>query len=203
MSQPEYNFNGGGMSKVKSNKKELSPEQCKKLLETLKARFEENMNRHKGIEWAKVQAKLEGNNEKLWSLNEMEITGGEPDVAGYDKKTGEYIFYDCSAESPKGRRSLCYDREALDSRKENKPKDSAVDMATAMGIELLTEEQYRELQELESFDTKTSSWLKTPPEVRILGGAIFADFRFGRVFVYHNGAESYYAARGFRGSLRI
>ena len=181
----------------------LSKEQREELLRALKARFEKNMNRHKGLEWAEVQAKLEANPEKLWSLNEMERTGGEPDVVGQDKKTGEYIFYDCSAESPKGRRSLCYDREALDSRKENKPKDSAIDMAAAMGIELLTEEQYRELQKLGNFDTKTSSWVKTPSAIRKLGGALFCDRRFDTVFVYHNGAESYYAARGFRGSLRV
>ena len=185
------------------SKKELSLEQREELLRTLKARFEKNMNRHKGLAWAEVQAKLEANAEKLWSLNEMERTGGEPDVVGHDKKTGEYIFYDCSAESPKGRRSLCYDREALDSRKENKPKDSAMDMAAAMGVELLTEEQYRELQKLGEFDTKTSSWVKTPSAIRKLGGALFCDRRFDTVFVYHNGAESYYAARGFRGSLRV
>ena len=167
------------------------------------ARFEKNMNRHEGLEWGGVQAKLEASTEKLWSLNEMERTGGEPDVVGHDKKTGEYIFYDCSAESPKGRRSLCYDREALDSRKENKPKDNALDMAAAMGVELLTETQYRELQTLGDFDTKTSSWVKTPSGVRKLGGALFCDRRFDTVFVYHNGAESYYAARGFRGSLRV
>jgi hypothetical protein len=169
----------------------------------LKARFEKNMKRHKGLEWAKVQAKLEANAEKLWTLDEMEITGGEPDVVGLDKKTGEYIFYDCSAESPKGRRSVCYDGEALASRKEHKPKDSAIDMAAAMGIELLTEEQYRELQELGDFDTKTSSWVITPSAIRELGGALFCDRRYDHVFVYHNGAESYYAARGFRGSLRV
>jgi hypothetical protein len=184
-------------------KKELSPEQRKELLGTLKARFERNMDRHKGLEWAKAQAKLEANTEKLWSLNEMERTGGEPDVVGHDEKTGEYIFYDCSAESPKDRRSLCYDREALDSRKENKPKDSAMDMAAAMGIELLTEEQYRGLQKLGEFDTKTSSWVKTPSNIRTLGGALFCDRRYDTVFVYHNGAESYYAARAFRGSLRV
>jgi hypothetical protein len=188
---------------LKRNKKELSPEQRKKLLEALKARFEKNMNRHKGLEWANAQAKLEANTEKLWSLNEMERTGGEPDVVGHDKKTGEYIFYDCSPESPKGRRSLCYDREALESRKEHKPADNTMDMAGAMGIELLTEEQYRELQKLGDFDTKTSSWVKTPSDVRKLGGALFCDRRFDTVFVYHNGAESYYAARGFRGSLRV
>src|SRR5260370_1120289 len=165
------------MKKINSNKKELSPEQREELLRTLKARFEKNMNRHKGLEWAKVKAKLEANNKKLWSLNEMERTGGEPDVVGHDKKTGEYIFYDCSAESPKGRRSACYDREALESRKEHKPKNNAIDMAAAMGIELLTEEQYRELQKLENFDTKTSSWVKTPSDIRKLGGALFADFR--------------------------
>jgi len=191
------------MNNMNSNKKELSPEHREELLSELKARFEENMNRHKGLEWAKVQAKLEANTKKLWSLSEMERTGGEPDVVGFDKKTGEYIFYDCSAESPKGRRSLCYDRQALDERKEHKPKNNAIDMAAAMGIELLTEEQYRELQKLGNFDTKTSSWITTPSEIRKLGGAIFADYRFGRVFVYHNGAESYYAARAFRGSLRV
>jgi len=173
------------------------------LLTILKDRFEENMHRHKGLEWTKVRAKLEAKAEKLWSLNEMERTGGEPDVVGFDKKTGEYSFYDCSAESPNGRRSLCYDGEALDSRKKHKPKNSAIDMAASMGIELLTEEHYRELQKLESFDTKTSSWIKTPSDIRKLGGALFADYRFGHVFVYHNGAESYYAARAFRGSLRI
>src|SRR6267143_3731042 len=191
------------MKKITSNKKQLSSEQREELLRALKDRFEKNMNRHKGIEWAKVQAKLEANAEKLWSLNEMERTGGEPDVIGHDKKTGEYILHDCSAESPKGRRSVCYDREALESRKENKPEDSAIDMAAAMGIELLTEEQYRELQKLGNFDTKTSSWVKTPSDIRKLGGAIFCDRRFGHVFVYHNGAESYYAARAFRGSLRV
>src|SRR3979409_1713398 len=184
-------------------KKELSPKQSEELLRALKARFEKNLNRHKGLEWAKVEAKLKANPEKLWSLNEMERTGGEPEVVGHDKKTGEYIFYDCSAESPKGRRSLCYDREALESRKENKPKDNAVDIAAAMGIELLTEEQYRELQKLGEFDTKTSSWVKTPSDIRKLGGALFCDRRYDTVFVYHNGAESYYAARAFRGSLRV
>jgi hypothetical protein len=183
--------------------KKLAPKQSEELLTTLKARFEKNMNRHKGLEWAKVQAKLEASAERLWSLNEMEKTGGEPDVVDHDKKTGDYIFYDCSAESPQGRRSLCYDREALESRKEHKPKNNAVDMAAAMGIELLTEQEYRELQNLGPFDTKTSSWVKTPSEIRKLGGAIFCDFRYGTVFVYHNGAESYYAARGFRGSLRV
>jgi len=188
---------------MNSNKKALSPEQREELLRALKARFEKNMNRHKGLELAKVQAKLEANAEKLWSLNEMERTGGEPDVVGHDKKTGEYIFYDCSAESPKGRRSVCYDREALESRKEHKPEANATDMAAAMGIELLTEEQYRELQKLGTFDTKTSSWVKTPSDIRNLGGALFCDRRYDTVFVYHNGAESYYAARAFRGSLRV
>jgi hypothetical protein len=191
------------MSNIWANKKALSPKQREELLRALKARFEKNMNRHKSLEWAKVQARLEANAEKLWSLSEMERTGGEPDVVGHDKRTGEYIFYDCSEESPKGRRSLCYDREALDSRKENKPKDNAADMAAAIGIELLTEEQYRELQKLGEFDTKTSSWVKTPSAVRDLGGALFCDRRFNTVFVYHNGAESYYAARAFRGSLRV
>ena len=191
------------MSKINSNKKKLSPEQREELLRALKARFEKNMNRHKGLEWAKVQAKLEANTEKLWSLNEMERTGGEPDVVGHDKKTGEYIFFDCSAESPKGRRSVCYDHEALESRKEHKPGNSAVEMAVDMGIELLTEEQYRELQELGDFDTKTSSWVQTPTNIRELGGALFCDRRYDHVFVYHNGAESYYAARAFRGSLRV
>jgi len=188
---------------AKKNQNELAPEQGKKLLGTLRARFEKNMNRHKGLEWANVQARLEGDPEKLWSLSEMERTGGEPDVVGLDKKTGEYIFYDCAEESPKGRRSLCYDREALDSRKENKPKGSAVETAAAMGIELLTEEEYRELQKLGNFDLKTSSWVKTPSGVRTLGGALFCDRRFNTVFLYHNGAESYYAARGFRGSLKV
>jgi len=169
----------------------------------LKARFEKNMNRHKGLEWPKLQAKLEASTDKLWSLNEMERTGGEPDVVSYDQKTGEYIFYDCSTESPKGRRSVCYDREALEARKEFKPKDSAMNMSAAMGIELLTEEQYRELQRLGDFDTKTSSWVKSPADIRKLGGALFCDRRYDHVFVYHNGAESYYAARGFRGSLRV
>ncbi len=188
---------------INSNKKDLSPEQREELLRVLNARFENNMNRHKGLEWAKVQAKLQANAEKLWSLNEMERTGGEPDVVGHDKKTGAYIFYDCSAESPKGRRSVCYDREALESRKEHKPEDNAIDMATAMGVELLTEEQYRELQKLGNFDTKTSSWVKTSSDIRELGGALFCDRRYGTVFVYHNGAESYYAARAYRGSLRV
>ncbi len=178
-------------------------EQHKELLKVLKARFENNMNRHKGLEWAKIHAKLEANTKKLWSLNEMERTGGEADVVGFDKKTGEYIFYDCSVESPKGRRSLCYDHEALESRKEHKPKNNAINMAATMGIEILTEEQYRELQKLGKFDLKTSSWVKTPADIRNLGGAIFCDRRYDTVFTYHNGAESYYAARGFRGSLRI
>jgi hypothetical protein len=188
---------------AKSNKMEWSPKVREELLTALKARFEKNMNRHQGIEWAKVRARLEANPERLWSLNEMERTGGEPDVVGHDKKTGEYVFYDCSAESAKGRTSLCYDREALDSRKEHKPKSSAMDMAAAMGAELLTEEQYQELQKLGAFDTKSSSWLKTPDDIRKLGGAIFGDRRFGRAFVYHNGAESYYSGRGFRCWLRV
>jgi hypothetical protein len=191
------------MSQLKKTKKELSPGQQKELLAALKARFEKNMNRHKGVEWAKVQAKLEANPEKLWSISEMERTGGEPDVVGDDKKTGEYIFYDCSPETPKDRRSICYDREALDSRKEHKPKDNAMEMAAAMGIALLTEEQYRKLQDLGEFDLKTSSWLLTPSRIRELGGALFCDRRFDTVFVYHNGAESYYAGRGFRGWLRV
>ncbi len=191
------------MTKINSNKKEFSPEQREELLRALQARFEKNMNRHKGLEWAKVQAKLEANPEKLWSLNEMERTGGEPDVVGHDTKTGEYVFFDCSAESPKGRRSVCYDREGLESRKEYKPKNNALDMAAAMGIELLTIEQYRELQKLGNFDTKTSSWVKTPSDIRKLGGALFADRRYNTVFMYHNSAPSYYAARGFRGSLRV
>ena len=184
-------------------KKELSVAERDDLLKVLKARFEKNMNRHKSLEWAEVQAKLEARTEKLWSLNEMERTGGEPDVVGFDKKTAQYIFYDCSAESPKGRRSLCYDREALEARKENKPKDSAINMASDLGIEILTEEQYYELQKLGSFDLKTSSWVNTPADIRKLGGAISCDRRFGRVFTGHNGADSYYAARGFRGSLRV
>ena len=188
---------------MNNTKKKLPAEQCEELLNILKTRFEKNRNRHKGLDWAQVQAKLEANTEKLWSLNEMEQTGGEPDVVDCDKKTGEYIFYDCSAESPKGRRSFCYDREALESRKEHKPENNAIDAATAMGIELLTEEQYRELQQLGKFDTKTSSWVKTPPNIRKLGGAVFCDRRYDHVFLYHNGAESYYAARGFRGSLRV
>ena len=191
------------MKKINNNKKELSPEQREELLRALKARFEKNMNRHKGLEWAKVQAKLEAHTEKLWSLHEMERTGGEPDVVGFDKKAGEYIFYDCSAESPKGRRSVCYDGEALESRKEHKPENNAIDMAAAIGVELLTEQEYRELQKLGNFDTKTSSWVKTPSDIRKLGGALYCDRRYGRVFVGHNGAQSYYAARGFRGSLRV
>ncbi|KKI89369.1 hypothetical protein WQ54_26190 [Bacillus sp. SA1-12] len=185
------------------NEKELLQEQREDLLETLKVRFEKNMNRHKSLEWDKVQAKLEAYPEKLWSLNEMERTGGEPDVVGHDKKKDEYIFYDCSAESPKGRRSVCYDREALEQRKKHKPENNAIDMATAMGIELLSEEQYRELQKLGNFDMKTSSWVQTSSDIRKLGGALFCDYRFGHVFVYHNGADSYYGARGFRGSLRV
>jgi hypothetical protein len=181
----------------------MKPKQREELFRTLKARFENNMNRHEGLEWSGVQAKLEANADKLWSLNEMEGTGGEPDVVGYDEATDDYIFFDCSAQSPKGRRSVCYDRRALESRKQHKPENSALDMAAAMGIELLTEAQYRELQELGEFDTKTSSWVETPPDIRRLGGALFCDRRYNAVFVYHNGAESYYAARGFRGSLRI
>jgi hypothetical protein len=184
-------------------KKNLSLKQTEDLLKKLKERFEKNKNRHKGIEWIKLEAKLKKNSDKLWSLNEMERTDGEPDVVGYDKKTGEYIFYDCSAESPNGRRSLCYDKEALEQRREHKPKDSAVNTANAMGLELLTEEEYRELQKLGEFDLKTSSWVKTPSEIRKLGGAIFCDRRYNNVFTYHNGAESYYAARGFRGLLKV
>ena len=194
------------MTNMKSNKKELSPKQREELLRALKDRFEKNMNRHKDLKWAKVQAKLQANAEKaekLWSLNEMERTGGEPDVVGHDKKTGEYIFFDCSAETPKGRVSVCYDREGWESRKEHRPKNTAMDMAAAMGIELLTEEQYLELQKLGDFDTKTSSWVKTPADIRKLGGALYCDRRYGRVFVGHNGAQSYYAARAFRGSLRV
>ena len=183
--------------------KNLSAAQRETLFTTLKSRFEKHMNRHKGLDWAKVQAKLEANTEKLWSLSEMENTGGEPDVVAHDKKTGEYVFFDCSAESPKGRRSVCYDREALEARKEHKPKDSAMNMATGMSIELLTEEQYRELQKLGEFDTKTSSWIQTPSDIRKLGGALYCDRRYNHVFLYHNGADSYYAARGFRGSLRV
>src|SRR5579872_7474046 len=186
-----------------SNKKDLSPEQREELLRALKARFEKNMNRHKGLEWVKVQAKLEANAEKLWSLNEMERTGGEPNVVDLDKQTGEYIFYDCSAESPNGRRNVCYDREGLESRKEHRPDNNAIDMAAAMGIELLTEEQYRQLQKLGKFDTKTSNWVKTPSDIRKLGGALFGDRRYDNVFVYHNGAQSYYAGRAFRGSVSV
>jgi len=195
------------MSKMKQNAKsrsqKLSPEEREELLRALKARFEKNMNRHEGLEWTRVKPKLEANAGKLWSLSEMERTGGEPDVVGHDTKTGEYVFADCAAESPKGRRSVCYDREALESRKEHKPENNAIDLAAAMGIELLTEEQYRELQKLGNFDTKTSSWVKTPSDIRKLGGALFCDHRYGHVFVYHNGAESYYGARAFRGSLRV
>ncbi|MFL8938278.1 DUF4256 domain-containing protein [Rossellomorea oryzaecorticis] len=186
-----------------SDKKELSPEQREELLTGLKARFEKNMHRHEGVEWAGVQEKLEANPEKLWSLHEMERTEGEPDVIGYDEKKDEYLFCDCSKESPKGRRSVCYDREALEARKKHKPENSAIDMAVSMGIELLTEEQYRSLQEIEPFDKKTSSWIRTPADIRELGGALFCDYRFGHVFVYHNGADSYYAARGFRGILTL
>ncbi len=191
------------MPNINDHQKKLSPAQREELLQVLKARFEKNLNRHKGLAWADVHAKLEADAAKLWSLNEMERTGGEPDVIAHDKKTGEYVFYDCSAESPDGRRNLCYDREALDARKEHKPKNSAVDVATVLGIELLTEEQYRELQKLGTFDAKSSSWVKTPVDVRKLGGALFCDRRFGRVFVYHNGAQSYYAGRAFRGLLRV
>jgi len=191
------------MSKINSPKKTLSPAQREELLGALKTRFEKNRTRHKGLEWANVQARLEANPDKWWSLHEMERTEGEPDVVGHDKKTGEYIFFDCSAESPKGRRSLCYDREGLESRKEHQPENSALDMAAAMGIELLTEDQYRELQQLGTFDAKTSSWIQTPAAIRQLGGALFADFRYSHVFVYHNGAQSYYAARAFRGALRV
>src|SRR5215510_572421 len=189
--------------KVVKTKKELSPAQREELLKVMKARFEKNRNRHEGLDWAKVQTKLEANGEKLWSLSEMERTGGEPDVVGHDKRTGEYIFFDCSAETPKGRTSVCYDREGWESRKEHRPKDTAMDMAAAMGIELLTEEQYLELQKLGDFDTKTQSWVKTPANMRKLGGGLYCDRRYGRVFVGHNGAQSYYAARAFRGSLRI
>ena len=191
------------MNDIKGSKKELSQGLREELLKALKARFEKNMNRHKGLEWAKIRARLEADAEKLWSLNEMERTGGEPDVIGHDREAGEYVFCDCSAESPKGRRSVCYDREGLEARKAFKPAGSAVDMATAMGIELLTEGQYRELQKLGTFDTKTSSWVSTPADIRKLGGALFGDRRYGTVFVYHNGAPSYYAARAFRGSLRV
>ena len=191
------------MSNSSGSKRELSPEQRQELLAILESRFAQHMNRHPGLEWEEVQSKLEANHHKLWSLGEMERTGGEPDVVGFDGQTAEYIFYDCSAESPQGRRSVCYDREALESRKQHKPEDSAIDMATAMGIEILTEEQYRELQKLGTFDLKTSSWVETPARIRELGGALFCDRRYDTVFVYHNGAESYYAARGFRGSLRV
>ncbi|MDJ1468695.1 DUF4256 domain-containing protein [Xanthocytophaga flava] len=191
------------MNNVKSPQKELLAEEAEQLLKTLKTRFEKNMDRHKGLEWVKVQEKLEANPDKLWSLDKMELTGGEPDVVGYYKNTGEYIFYDCSPETPKGRRSICYDRAALESRKEHKPADSAMDVAESMGIEMLTEEEYRELHRLGKFDAKTSSWVKTPDDIRELGGALYCDYRYGKVFVYHNGAESYYAARGFRGSLRV
>ena len=190
-------------NKKADRKKELSPAERAELFRVLKARFEKHMSRHKGVEWAKVQAKLEAHTEKLWTLNEMERTGGEPDVVGQDQKTGDYIFFDCSAETPGGRRSVCYDREAQESRKEHQPENNAVDMAAAMGIELLTEQEYRALQKLGTFDAKTSSWVKTPAEIRKLGGALFCDFRYGTVFVYHNGAPSYYAARAFRGSLRV
>jgi hypothetical protein len=188
---------------MNSTEKDLSPQQREALLGALKARFEQNRNRHQGLEWATLQAKLEADPEKLWSLHQMETTGGEPDVVGYDKQTGQYLFYDCSAESPKGRRSVCYDREALESRKEHKPATNAIDLAAAMGIELLTEAEYRELQQLGDFDTKTSSWVQTPAEIRALGGALFGDRRYNQVFVYHNGAESYYGSRGFRGSFRV
>ena len=188
---------------AKEGKKSLGPSQREKLLTTMEARFEENMHRHKGLQWEKVRGRLEGKPDELWSLNEMETSGGEPDVIGQDKKTSEYLFFDCSPESPRGRRSVCYDRQALEARKEHKPRASAVEMATAMGADLLTEEQYRRLQQLGEFDTKTSSWLTTPPDIRSLGGAIFGDYRYGTVFIYHNGAESYYAARGFRCALRV
>ncbi len=191
------------MNNIKGNKKALSPEQREELLSVLKVRFEKNLNRHKGLDWAKVEARLEASPEKLWSLNEMEKTGGEPDVVGRDKKTGEYVFWDCSTETPKGRASVCYDREGWESRKEHRPKTTAVDMAKAMGVELLTEEEYLELQKFGDFDTKTSSWVKTPADIRNLGGALYCDRRYGRVFVGHNGAQSYYAARGFRGWLKV
>lgn len=191
------------MKQISSSKKKLLPQEREELLKLLKSRFDKNMNRHKGLDWTKIQAKLEANPEKLWSLNQMESTGGEPDVIGHDKKTGEYIFYDCSPETPKGRRSICYDGEALEARKEHKPHDSAIEMANEMGIQILSEEEYREFQNLGNFDTKTSSWIKTPAEVRKLGGALFVDRRFNKVFTYHNGAESYYAGRGFRGSIRV
>jgi len=200
---PDLHLQANFFNNVANNKNKLSSQQQAEIFKTLKARFEKNMHRHKGLEWSKVQARLEADNEKLWSLNEMERTGGEPDVVEYDKSSGEYIFYDCSPETPKERRSLCYDREALNSRKEFKPANSAMDMAAGIGIELLTEEQYRQLQELGNFDLKTSSWVKTPAAIRKLGGAVFCDRRYNTVFLYHNGAESYYAARGFRGSLRV
>ena len=190
-------------NKIQSKHAALSATRCEELLSILSARFDKNMSRHKGLAWVKIQTKLKGNNIKLWSLNELEITGGEPDVIGYDENTDEYIFCDCSAESPKGRRSICYDQEGLDSRKEFKPENNAINMAAAMGVEILGEEEYRELQQLGSFDTKTSNWLKTPDDIRQLGGAIFADFRYGHVFVYHNGAQSYYGGRAFRGALRV
>ena len=199
----KFDFKRDKIGIMKSNRKKLSAEQGEELLRASKARFEKNMNRHTGLEWAKVQAKLEANPEKLWSLSEMESTGGEPDVVGHDKKTGEYIFFDCSAEAPRDRTSVCYDREGLDSRKEHKPANNAIDMAAAMGIEVLTEEEYQELQKFGNFDTKTSSWVKTPADIRKLGGALYCDRRYGRVFVGHNGAQSYYAARAFRGSLRV
>jgi hypothetical protein len=191
------------MSKVSSNKKKLSPVEREELLELLKVRFEKNMNRHKGLAWADLVTRLKANPDKLWSLQQMESTGGEPDVVAHNQKTGEYTFFDCSAESPKGRRSICYDHEALESRKEHKPENSAINMASEIGVDILTESEYRELQKLGKFDSKTSSWIKTPADIRKLGGAIFADYRYDHVFVYHNGAESYYAARGFRGSLRV
>jgi len=191
------------MSKGTGLKNELSVQEREELIKVLKTRFEKNAGRHKGIEWAAVEARLENRPEKLWSLHEMERTGGEPDVVGYDKKAGEFLFFDCSPESPKGRTSLCYDREALDSRKEHKPKNTVIDLAAAMGVEVLTEDQYHDLQRLGAFDTKSSTWLRTPAEIRKLGGAIFGDRRFGRVFIYHNGAESYYSGRGFRGALRV
>ena len=201
MTESMANSKAKGTSRA--SKKELSPKEREELFRALKARFEKNLNRHKGFDWAKVQARLEANAERLWSLNEMEGTGGEPDAVGQDKKTGEYIFFDCSAETPKGRTSVCYDREGLESRKEHRPKTTAIDLATAMGIELLTEEEYLELQKLGDFDTKTSSWVKTPADIRKLGGALYCDRRYGRVFVGHNGAQSYYSARAFRGSLRV
>ncbi len=196
----KYNLN---MKKLNTIKKKLSPAQSEELLKTLKTRFEKNMNRHKGLEWEKIQSKLLKDPEKLWSLDQMEQTGGEPDVIGFDKKSGEFLFYDCSPESPKGRRSICYDHQALESRKEHKPENSAIEMAADMGVEILNEVEYRALQALGNFDTKTSSWVLTPPNIRKLGGALFGDYRYGTVFFYHNGAESYYAARGFRGSLRV